>query len=71
MSFSNKLREIRLKRNMTEKQLAELIGIQLRTYKNYETGKTIPRIQTLRKLSITLNISSDELLELDFELYMK
>ena len=65
MSFSNKLKDVRIKQNLTQKQLAELIGIQLRTYKNYETGKTIPRIQTLRKLSIALNISSDELLELE------
>lgn len=65
MSFSNKLREIRLERNLTEKQLAELIGVQVRTYRNYEMGKTIPRIDVVRKLAMTLKISSDELLEMD------
>lgn len=64
MNFSNKLKEVRLERNLTEKQVAELVGIHPKTYKKYENGKTVPRIPIARNLCIALNISCDELLEL-------
>ena len=64
MSFHTKLSEMRLKRGLTEKQLAELIGVDLRTYKSYESGKTTPRIPILKKIVIALETTSDELLEI-------
>lgn len=64
MSFSDKIKEARLERNLTEEQLAELIGISPRTYRNYETGKTVPRIEIIRNLCIALDTSSDDLLEM-------
>lgn len=64
MSFSCKIKEARLERNLTQEQLAELIGVHPRTYRNYETGKTVPRIQIIRKLCVILDTSSDELLEI-------
>lgn len=64
MSFSRKIKEARLERNLTQEQLAELIGVHPRTYRNYETGKTIPRIEIIRRLCIVLNASSDDLLEM-------
>ena len=64
MSFSEKLKETRLERNLTQEQLAKLIGIHPKTYKNYEAGKTIPRIPIIRKLCIALDTSSDDLLEI-------
>lgn len=64
MSFSDKIKEARLERNLTEEQLAELIGISPRTYRNYETGKTFPRIEIIRNLCIALDTSSDDLLEM-------
>ena len=64
MSFSNRLKETRLKRDFTQEQLAELIGVSIKTYQKYETGVTIPRIATIRKIVIALETTSDELLEL-------
>ena len=64
MSFTDKLKEARLKQNLTQEQLAELIGILPRTYKNYETGETVPRIQVIRKICIAQKTSSDDLLEI-------
>lgn len=64
MSFANKIREARLERNLTQEQLAELIDVHPRTYRNYETGTTVPRIQIIRKLCIVLAVSSDDLLEM-------
>lgn len=67
MSFSNKLKELRIDRNLTQEQLAKLIEVHPKTYKNYETGKTLPRIAVIRKLAIVLEISSDELLEMQIK----
>ena len=64
MNFANKIKKVRLERNLTQEQLAKLIEVNLRTYKGYENGKTLPRIAVIRKLCIALDISSDELLEI-------
>lgn len=64
MSFSERIKEARIKRDLTQEQLAELIGVHPRTYRNYETRKTVPRIPIIRKLCIALDTSSDYLLEM-------
>lgn len=64
MSFSSKLKELRLARNLTERQLADLIDVDIRTYRSYESGKTKPRIDTIRKIVIALETTADELLEM-------
>lgn len=64
MSFSTKLKELRQARSLTQKQMAELIDVSIRTYRNYEAGKTIPRIATIRKIVIALETTADELLEI-------
>ncbi len=64
MNFSYKLKETRLERNLTQEQLAELIGIHPKTYKKYEIGETVPRIPVIRKLCIALDVSCDDLLEI-------
>jgi transcriptional regulator with XRE-family HTH domain len=65
MAFPAKLKELRLARNLTQEQLAELIGISIKAYRNYESGKTVPRIPVIRKLVIALETTADELLEIE------
>lgn len=55
------LREIRLLRNLTQRELAERIGIASNTYNQYETGKREPDIATLQKIAAVLEVSIDEL----------
>lgn len=62
MSFPSKLKELRQARNLTQEQLAELIEVHPKTYRNYESGKTMPRISVIRKLVLALGITCDELL---------
>ena len=64
MSFPSKLKELRQARNLTQDQLAELIEVSPRTYRGYEAGKTMPRIATIKKIVIALEITADELLEM-------
>lgn len=53
--------EIREKRNLTQKELAERSGISIRTIQRIEAGTT-PKGYTLKTLAEALNISEKELL---------
>jgi transcriptional regulator with XRE-family HTH domain len=64
MNFPAKLKELRQSRNLTEQQLADQIGISVKTYRNYESGKTKPKIAIFRKIVIALETTADELLEI-------
>ena len=56
------LKEIRLKRGMTQKELAISIGVTDAAICQYETGAREPDLETLRKLSDVLNCTLDELI---------
>lgn len=43
MKFCDKLRELRKKSSYTQAEMAEMAGVSLRTYKNYELGDSYPR----------------------------
>ena len=48
--FARKLKEYRLEREWTLRQMANVIGIDIRTIWNLENGKAIPHELTYRKL---------------------
>ncbi len=62
MKFIEKLREARKSNHLTQKNIANQLGISERAYQHYEAGTREPNIETLLQLSIILNISLDELL---------
>lgn len=43
MDFSDKLRELRAQKGITQDVAAEAIGTSLRSYKSYELGERLPR----------------------------
>ena len=51
----------RIKMGMTQEQLAEKIEITWRQMQRIEKEKSIPSMQTLKKLVIVLNISDEDL----------
>lgn len=61
MSFSEQLKMYRTKHNLTQKMVAEAIGISLRGYQQYEQGKFQPNIEKLIKLADLYHITIDEL----------
>ena len=63
--FAKNLKIERTARNMTQKQMAESLGIKTQSYQAYERGLTLPSAENLVKLAIFLNVSIDELFELD------
>jgi len=62
MIFGEHLKNIRQSKNLTQKQLAELIGISERGIQNYEMGVRKPNFDIIIKLADALNISTDYLL---------
>jgi len=52
----------RRKKNLTQTQLAEAIGVSRITINKWETGKSTPSVEMLLKLSEFFNVSVDYLL---------
>ncbi len=59
--------EKRKEYNMTQEQLAEELGVARQTVSKWETGETIPDIDSLKKLAILLQFSIDEALGIEIE----
>lgn len=49
--------------NMTQAQLAEIVGVVPSTINQYESGARKPDVIMLKKLAIALHTTTDELLE--------
>ncbi len=61
--FSQRLKEARNNKNMTQRQLADKIGVSATTLTNYETNKSkVPGADTLVLLAEALDVSIDWLL---------
>lgn len=60
--FSQKLKELRLKANLTQKQIADKLGISQQAYARWETGNHKPTLDTLEKLSHFFNVPIEELI---------
>ena len=57
------IREIRRARNITQKELADAIGVSASVISRYENGTVIPPSNRLRKIADYLQVSSAELTE--------
>ncbi len=55
--------EYRKRQNMTQRELANVIGVATSTITQYETGVRKPDIITLKKLAAVLHCTTDQLLE--------
>ena len=58
---NNRLKEIRLSNHVTQKELAEKLGVSSQAVAYYEQGKREPRIATWRKLADYFNVSASYL----------
>ncbi|NME65661.1 helix-turn-helix transcriptional regulator [Clostridium cadaveris] len=60
--FSERLRNERLNKNLSQAQLADYLYLDRTSISKYETGKQIPETPTLEKLSEFFGVSIDYLL---------
>ncbi|MBR2847892.1 MAG: helix-turn-helix transcriptional regulator [Clostridia bacterium] len=62
-TFSKKLRSLRAAVSLTQEEMAQRIGIPLRNYQNYETGKFYPKSTAVyAKIAKAFGITVDELI---------
>lgn len=62
----NAIRELREKKKITQKSLAQTLGVSDKTISKWETGKGYPDISLLEPLAAALDISVAELLSGDY-----
>lgn len=65
MSISSILYELRVERGVSQKELAEAIGVSQSTIAKIEVGRNEATASTIRKLASYFNISTDYLLEIE------
>lgn len=63
MGFSSQLRAARISAGLTQRQVADAMGITNSTYCGYETGKREPDVAKIKQLSKILGVPADELLD--------
>ncbi len=65
VEFGTRLRALRKQRNLTQKQLAELVGVQNSIISFYEVGDRTPSIELIIAFSRVFHVSTDYLLGID------
>ncbi len=65
--FNENLKIAREREKITQKDMAERIGVAKSTYSLYESGSREPNVQTIKKIADILNVTADELLGLENE----
>lgn len=63
--FNKNLKIARERTGLSQKDVAEKIGVAKSTYSLYESGNREPNVQTIKKIADVLHISADELLGLE------
>ena len=60
--FSERLRELRKERGLKQKEMAEICGLKIRSYQQYEYAENYPTVPGLVFLADYFNVSLDYLL---------
>jgi len=62
MSLAKKIVQLRKERNLTQKELASIVGVHFSHMSRYERGISLPSIDVVRKLAQMFHVSADYLL---------
>ena len=65
MAFSDVLRNLRRKNDMTQEDLAEALEMSPQAVSRWETGTAFPDSTVIIKLAYLFNVTTDHLLEVD------
>ncbi len=57
----NKLRRLRMQKNMTQQELADTLGISVSAVSSYELGARVPSDKVKKQYSLFFNTSIEEL----------
>ena len=61
-NFADRLKELRKEKGVTQRQMADLLGIAERNYQRYETGVVDPTASTAVKIADFFEVSVDYLI---------
>ena len=68
MALSNRIRELRFKNGeMTQKQLAECVGVSRQTMNAIENGRHAPTIEMAIRIADVFGVTVDQLFDLDYD----
>ena len=62
MSLAKKIVQLRKERNLTQKELASIVGVHFSHMSRYERGISLPSIDVVKKLAQMFHVSTDYLL---------
>ena len=62
IKFSERLRELRKEKQVTQSNMASFLGIKMRSYQNYEGGTRRPDYEGLVALADYFGVTTDYLL---------
>ena len=55
------IRELRLKRFLSQAELAERVGVGIVSVSRWETGKQRPQLRTIRKIAKVLKVNPEDI----------
>jgi transcriptional regulator with XRE-family HTH domain len=62
MSLAKKIVQLRKERNLTQKELASIVGVHFSHMSRYERGISLPSVDVVKKLAQIFHVSADYLL---------
>lgn len=65
VEFGKRLKELRLQKNLTQKQLGDMIGVKNSIISFYENGDRMPSPEVIRMLAYYLHVTSDYLMGIE------
>lgn len=65
VNFGEKVKKLRHKKDLTQQQLAELLGVAVSAISSYESGNRYPSYEVLISLARIFHVSTDYLLGLE------
>lgn len=71
MTIGRKLKQARLKKELTQENVANILNVSRTTISNWEIGRSYPDLESVVELSDLYNISLDELLREDEDMVRK
>ena len=63
--FSERFKELRQEKGLSTKQLGDKLGVKNSTITRWENNLRIPNIESLYKIAVFFNVSSDYLIGLE------
>ena len=61
--FDDRLKRLRLARNLSQQEAADALGLKVNTYRNYENNEREPSSNTLIKIGAYFGVTLDYLLD--------